>query len=1729
LFLALIETYVLELDRQALRPALRSLLLCLLPGLEEENSDDFERTLRIIDGLKAAVRGRHKRLDDTPTEDGYFWQCLFFAGVSSSSRRQGLLTFLVKRMPSLGGAVPLNGRTETSEDDVYDLAAQALITPEPGLLIRCFVAGLNDDQLLVQRGYLDLLLSHLPLHSSVLVNNVDDADMELLVGAATTVVARRDMSLNRRLWSWLLGPQAYENLIDEAAPITPSSPSHQAVFSNMSSKQASNYFQRYGSGHLIRSLLRVFANTPQDAHERARPFRLCLSLLDRHEIGSIIIPHIFVPALRNIYAYRISASSNDFKEVLKSAHSFFDGIESGVIWQQLVILMGPKEHTAERKQTLETAIFTIEHFNVREEDMLKTHVPLALLYILATVTSREIDAKMPTDELHLELVLSDVLAELLSNRPSAELKESSQAQVDFESAEICDMILNAYAASKTPMDIFTPWQVESLLVSQSQKLLSTSLQNHVLNSTTITRAKIVTTILSSSSAAVTHSIAAYQEVVRSQIATSKSPRSVSFNTLLAITQVVVQTVAINGTLSSSSSVELPGLVAELLEGFWDYLTPTFPKYQLETVRCMWQLDDLVPEERLVEASLAASLSKIDSSNDMKTSAVECARRFAVLWTHTTNLNAATQRRANSVWSRFTPTAPDTKVLETKDYGSRLYRPLLLLLDSCRDVDSEMGYFVRNWLETLPNVRVIFHVLLEALVASAQALPSPSTTSEEARQQILHQDRRAELLYYLEAIISILRISSEHMWAILVEHADPDTTIYAAGSTTLLESLAQECLQIVQNSSTIPHGDREDIDTTLQRTALSLVQHLIRSPEPAILHQYHLEDPLIQVLMHTVEEETDNSALQVALLDTITAALELQVKRPTGKAQRAHVFRRTSSLDAVRSLSRLSTTSEDKSKKDSESHSNPALPALLVKCVQAAIASSSSHHVLDNWISFLTGVLPLYTDATFQNMIPLVDSFCSRIRSLLDQLDREFRGASSNSTIAPEPAIISLLSGLEYIISTGHERMLADEQKRASTRLPEPTQGFFGNVVSGVFAGSDSSKGRATVGNARLTIILCFQDALRVCLVLWGWGEVARQPGDVDGACIASFTYMSQRLRNRARRILDRMFADEPLECLESIIISWLAQQFAETTTFSATSLLQVLDAARPKRIIPALFNSIYSRTSPTAIDAIRASSLTSDLTDVDLGQFLVDYTQSLDADAMDEIWNDCMSFLKDVLTNPLPHHNILPYLLIFLVILGEKIEGTNFGEQRKMRKDLAVSIESRSGETGTNILKDSFMRLLTAMFTTRSSGALIEPASAHFASTSERERSGTGEMKQRSQKRRIMASDLTSVLNEVLPRLSSVVNDNDRLISVISNISTNILSPIMHAKAFPENLRMGYMQLWLNMTKTAQASKIWRKDIVEALNHNKLFSSPFELVRSGWLPLFEQVLLNDKERLSELAARILAPASAGNIFGVGASAARLDSDKKTQLNVRRMTLLLMSADKDYAISSFVLIEDKITDLITASVASSPSSATRAEVFMLIRALLLKTSYIHLASLWPIITAELQRAIASALPRSVDYDLYNGFSLVQACKLLDLLLVVAPDDFQIHEWLFITDTIEAVYRPGRWDPIALIDDMVEELGPSEPPSGYPPTPGADLTPMTSVSQRQDGKKAPSLRVLGSEVVEASKPEIVMNVLRPWFSQLSIQAFETTYGMLQVDWIACEDAVLRDLFDDVTLVG
>ncbi|KAK2815385.1 Endosome to Golgi transport protein, partial [Arthroderma sp. PD_2] len=207
LFLSLIEKHILQLNPAALRSANKSIILALLPGLEDETSEDFEETVKLVDKLRhvSSTAG-----DNSGAAAGsqYFWQCFFLASVTNPSRRVGALAYLNRHLPKLGGIIPSEGLlkgqdgSDIGSDRTADLssAIESITSPEPGLLIRCFATGLADEQVLIQRNFLDLLVTHLPLHSPVLQQRITSGDLQLLVGAAAGVVIRRDMSLNRRLW-----------------------------------------------------------------------------------------------------------------------------------------------------------------------------------------------------------------------------------------------------------------------------------------------------------------------------------------------------------------------------------------------------------------------------------------------------------------------------------------------------------------------------------------------------------------------------------------------------------------------------------------------------------------------------------------------------------------------------------------------------------------------------------------------------------------------------------------------------------------------------------------------------------------------------------------------------------------------------------------------------------------------------------------------------------------------------------------------------------------------------------------------------------------------------------------------------------------------------------------------------------------------------------------------------------------------------------------------------------------------------------------------------------------------------------------------------------------------------------------------------------------------------------------------------------------------------------------
>ncbi|KAF2086304.1 hypothetical protein K490DRAFT_66856 [Saccharata proteae CBS 121410] len=1711
-FLSLIETHILAVDPSALRPALKSVMLCLLPGLEEETSEDFERVVQIVDKLRYAVGGTQGRTNDGAgdAQDSYFWQCFFLAAITNAPRRQGALAYLIRRLPKFGLQSGRRGSSATDDGDEFgslSLAAEATIAPEPGLLIRCFAAGLADPQLLIQRGFLDLLVTHLPLNSVVLQERIDGRDLELLVSAAAGVVARRDMSLNRRLWTWFLGPEPTAE--DESSELK--SPTMDP------SSQHAAYFSHFGLQPLTNGIMAMIRRGKNSPAAQAKPFRICLSLMDRWEVGGLLVPEIFVPALDSARIFCDSARREHSDEVLRSVSIFFDGIESGLIWGKLFELLEDalknKSKSGElRERNLKLVKFIISRFNIREEEMLLHHIPLVALAVMmmvnetSTTHPKDRRDRLSDDNLALALEIVDLL---IQNIPERALTGESQKTKNSKSAVTLNAIRGFYTDSQGNIEVAdppsTPTKSRYGLLREASELFIAVLRGDLPGDAIEVSTRLLSTVVSKVDdiTAINGSrlLAAFEQALHSSDRSSKKI-SVPFPSIIAVAAVMSSFQSFDSSQSYFPLEKMPDLVHSLVAAIWHYLSPFRPKYHVEAVRCLWQLQAVTASDHLVESSITALMTAGDDDGfalTPNTLSPDAGRRFAVLWAHTIHeqnlhsekIGRGMQRRSSGMSAIVGPNGP------AGGFQAILTRPLLLLLDALAEEGTEIFAFVRAWLQDLPSLNRIFDIVISHLHSLTclkhHVLEALDTNSQ--RPHIFVDDTR-ECLYHMQHLLSVLRWSSDHTWTVLARDIvpvldAPSGDVEEISLQALLMRICVRALSIPTTSSTTPKSPHIDI---LYRAAVSIIKLIAVNPYAAPLRDLELEVFLMNRLSGA------SPSLQALLLDAILATLQLRVRFAPPPADTDQARERSGSIRMSQTLERV----------EKEEPAPVAPPPQLVECLKAGFSAPGSRLILDEWVKFLIEVLPMFADAIFQNLLPLVECLCKQIQATFGQLKQTFNSPAGKDSIAPEPTLVALMNGLEQILATAHDRLMLQEIKFTATKSPEQPQGFFGNMVSGVFA-SEPNQTRAATANSRLTVLLCFQDTVRICFDIWTWGGHRSEGKHQDHTSLASFGYTSQRMRNRARRILEHLFTAETLECLETLAVIWCRLPRGNSKATAVMSLLNVLNGSSPKHTTPAIFNAVYSRTNPNALDPHRMSTLTSDLAETDLVAFLVDYTKSLEDDAMDEIWPDCLTFLRDVLANPLPHRQILPALLEFTATLAEKVDNTNFGEQRKMRRELG----------------DLFTRLLTATFTTTPMGFLQGPSSLSVDKLPGSPADNNAATR---------PADIVTVLVTVVPKLQLILVDTDRIINAVTSISTNVIGPTIRAKAFPDNVSPALLDLLFQLTRTAQASKAWKKDIFDAFNDPKFLGTPVPIAKTSWLPIIRQWTNNDKDRMPELLSRLSAPTTAGIMFGVGANSARLEADRKTQLNLRRMAIFILATPEDTFVPNIGSIEQKLAELLSATPSSSPSSATRAEIFMVLRALALKTSPVHMAPLWPIINSELQTALESVLPDSEHHDRYNNLSVLQACKLLDTLITLDPDDFQLHEWLFITDTIDAVYRPLDWSPVALVDEVAEVLT-------HASASADDTTAVSSAAQgtgqfsqaddQGDTKRKGLLdSVLASaegvgdsaDVKAMAKSDLVYRVLRPFLGQLSIVAFEEVYGMRAIDEEGVVDSLLGDLFDE-----
>lgn len=721
--------------------------------------------------------------------------------------------------------------------------------------------------------------------------------------------------------------------------------------------------------------------------------------------------------------------------------------------------------------------------------------------------------------------------------------------------------------------------------------------------------------------------------------------------------------------------------------------------------------------------------------------------------------------------------------------------------------------------------------------------------------------------------------------------------------------------------------------------------------------------------------------------------------------------------------------------------------LLVGFIVKGISKCLSSILLEKWFSLLVASLYLFNESVFSVILTLNDTIILKIRTYLEYVKRFEK---ENEITDLESSLITLLSGLEDLLSISHSYLLTSNIRLAA-KAPAAygENGFLGNVILGVFQ-IESPHIRTEEQNRLYSILIVFQDASRVSFEIWNWADSKPQvPQDCNIASLKSITYLANKLKFRSRKLLERLMDLERQEVIETII-----ESPSETST--KVKILHVLDSGRSQVTLPHILDSIVTRCRPQALEEKQKSSMNSQVTQKQLSEFLVPYYESIDNDTVDEIWDKTIWFFKEVLSYPSAYNLLTSYL--------------------KVMRVLSVKLHSKKLERrNTKELSQLFLKMLNAA----SSNKL-----ALLMSESEVPESDG-----------VVEESLIDTLCTLVEHFGETIQDSDRTNAAITSIVNSVIAPQLKGRSHTDPNTVTPL---IEAIGKSYPDRAWRALVQDVFMDNSFFLSD-RCQQDGWKSVIGLWIANDKERMSELIARVTPSiqSSAANIFIWNEN-----SEVEDRIFIlRRITYLLMVQPKD----QFANVLDDLFTKLNGALNSSCPALYKSEAFNLFRAISLKFDELHLLPYWSMITQNLVEVFDETVCRSSKDSMAKDQLqlLLSACKLLDHLLLIGFDEFNLGEWLFVASDPAAVTNTSKQDLPSLIDKLAFQteslLTKEEPVHVSHPTGNSKIRPVLY------GVKS------------------VQNIahLRRFFGSFSYINYERTYGLFVPDLEACEQDTFTDL--------
>jgi hypothetical protein len=395
------------------------------------------------------------------------------------------------------------------------------------------------------------------------------------------------MSLNRRLYVWLLGADSH-----------------------------SSYFPKYALRpltHALKKLLIQQGNLPPDP---IRVSKTALALLDKWEIGGYLMPELFTPVMETVFA-KPDAS------ILSSTRALFDSMDPAVIWAELFSWI--------EKGRAVMLIWVVDKFNLREEEMLVRHVPQVLLYILCLLRHNLLQGQE-------WFVLARKLIQLLPSRAF-----TSSKGVDL-GAELADMDFTQFAreyygkvSSHAGIDAALPESIQGTYFHRH--LLKIFRSVGMVPEPNVPDYSLEWTILLGEAARITPPLPDFRLLSVLDNLNQNINERKGFQFLGAVidtTNALVKHLHVGKDVFEPPTTQVPSqqnhfisLPETFVHLLWRNLDPDRAAYHVESVTYIWSLTSFLPSTT-VEQLVA---NEVEHSSHTEGDKAQTCARFSVLWKH----------------------------------------------------------------------------------------------------------------------------------------------------------------------------------------------------------------------------------------------------------------------------------------------------------------------------------------------------------------------------------------------------------------------------------------------------------------------------------------------------------------------------------------------------------------------------------------------------------------------------------------------------------------------------------------------------------------------------------------------------------------------------------------------------------------------------------------------------------------------------------------------------------------------------------------------------------------------------------------------------------------------------------------------------------------------------------------------------------------------------------------